>query len=125
MLQIRMQFYNNKPRLGCYREWKGSQAKKDLLQIIMKSYGPLTYLDWVMMFLVFGNTVLASMESTRKQTQQEYSNVVCFIFVCEAIVKMAALGIRTYFLEFWNRFDFVISFASVAGFVAQSSDKAI
>lgn len=37
------------------------------------------------------------------------------IFSCEAIIKMVALGVKSYFSESWTKFDFVILLGSYAG----------
>ncbi|XP_063716759.1 muscle calcium channel subunit alpha-1-like isoform X2 [Symsagittifera roscoffensis] len=97
-------------------------CRKRCLQITKSSA-----MYWFIIVMVFCNTfVLASEhhgQSKVQQTCQLFANVlfVC-VFTAEMLLKMYSLGLDTYFVSLFNRFDTVVVFTSILELVLMSAE---
>lgn len=70
------------------------------------------------MIIIFNTTTLAieypDMDSALSKTLDVLNYVFTSVFVVETAIKMVGYGIKGYFNDTWNRFDFVIVMVSVA-----------
>ena len=74
------------------------------------------------------NVVVMSLEtadqsSTTDDIQSYIGLVFVMVFLLEAILKLAVLGVRQYFADTWNRFDFAVVVISVSGSVLMLTVK--
>ncbi|XP_075241341.1 muscle calcium channel subunit alpha-1-like isoform X7 [Convolutriloba macropyga] len=96
-------------------------CRKKCLQITKSSA-----MYWFIIVMVFCNTfVLASEhhgQSELQETCQLFANVlfVC-VFTAEMLLKMYSLGLDTYFVSLFNRFDTVVVFTSILELVLMSA----
>ncbi|KAA8591084.1 hypothetical protein FQN60_002027 [Etheostoma spectabile] len=89
------------------RRWNRFFRMKCLLYVKTKSF------YWIVMFLVFLNTLTIATEHHHQSDsltalQDVASRVLLVLFVIEMFVKMYALGPRAYFMSLFNRFDFFV-----------------
>uniref|UniRef100_A0A8C9X7B6 Voltage-dependent L-type calcium channel subunit alpha n=1 Tax=Sander lucioperca TaxID=283035 RepID=A0A8C9X7B6_SANLU len=89
------------------RRWNRFFRMKCLLYVKTKSF------YWIVMFLVFLNTLTIATEHHHQSDsltslQDVASRVLLVLFIIEMFVKMYALGPRAYFMSLFNRFDFFV-----------------
>uniref|UniRef100_A0A671XAR6 Voltage-dependent L-type calcium channel subunit alpha n=1 Tax=Sparus aurata TaxID=8175 RepID=A0A671XAR6_SPAAU len=89
------------------RRWNRFFRMKCLVYIKTKAF------YWLIMFLVFLNTLTIATEHHHQSDsltslQDVASRVLLVLFVIEMFVKMYALGPRAYFMSLFNRFDFFV-----------------
>uniref|UniRef100_A0A672IEZ9 Voltage-dependent L-type calcium channel subunit alpha n=1 Tax=Salarias fasciatus TaxID=181472 RepID=A0A672IEZ9_SALFA len=89
------------------RRWNRFFRMKCLVYVKTKAF------YWVVMFLVFLNTLTIATEHHHQSEsltslQDVASRVLLVLFVIEMFVKMYALGPRAYFMSLFNRFDFFV-----------------
>ncbi|KAG8002693.1 Dihydropyridine-sensitive L-type skeletal muscle calcium channel subunit alpha-1 [Nibea albiflora] len=89
------------------RRWNRFFRMKCLVYVKTKAF------YWLVMFLVFLNTLTIATEhhhqsATLTSLQDVASRVLLVLFVIEMFVKMYALGPRAYFMSLFNRFDFFV-----------------
>ncbi|KAL7398358.1 hypothetical protein ABVT39_008477 [Epinephelus coioides] len=92
-------------RLG--RRWNRFFRMKCLVYVKTRAF------YWLVMFLVFLNTLTIATEYHHQpewltSLQDVASRVLLVLFVIEMFVKMYALGPRAYFMSLFNRFDFFV-----------------
>ena len=80
------------------------------------------HFDSTILFVVLFNTVLLALDAEGitplQQTILSQLNAICtFIFVCEAAVKIIAIGCANYVSEPWNVFDAIIVTFAIADWV--------
>ncbi|XP_067934639.1 muscle calcium channel subunit alpha-1-like isoform X2 [Watersipora subatra] len=73
---------------------------------------------WLIIVLVFLNTVILSTEHYNQQEWlevfQEYANITfILLFTLEMILKMYSMGLRAYFLSLFNRYDCFVVICSI------------
>ncbi|XP_013766153.1 dihydropyridine-sensitive L-type skeletal muscle calcium channel subunit alpha-1 isoform X1 [Pundamilia nyererei] len=81
---------------------------------------------WVVMFLVFLNTLTIATEyhhqpESLTSFQDVASRVLLVLFVIEMFVKMYALGPRAYFMSLFNRFDFFVVLCGILEMIMLSA----
>uniref|UniRef100_A0A3Q2WCL3 Voltage-dependent L-type calcium channel subunit alpha n=1 Tax=Haplochromis burtoni TaxID=8153 RepID=A0A3Q2WCL3_HAPBU len=80
---------------------------------------------WVVMFLVFLNTLTIATEYHHQPESltsfQVASRVLLVLFVIEMFVKMYALGPRAYFMSLFNRFDFFVVLCGILEMIMLSA----
>uniref|UniRef100_A0A672YU41 Voltage-dependent L-type calcium channel subunit alpha n=1 Tax=Sphaeramia orbicularis TaxID=375764 RepID=A0A672YU41_9TELE len=81
---------------------------------------------WVVMFLVFLNTLTIATEHHHQSDQltslqDVASRVLLVLFVIEMFVKMYALGPRAYFMSLFNRFDFFVVICGILEMIMLSA----
>ncbi|XP_003448283.1 calcium channel, voltage-dependent, L type, alpha 1S subunit, b isoform X2 [Oreochromis niloticus] len=81
---------------------------------------------WVVMFLVFLNTLTIATEYHHQSEsltsfQDVASRVLLVLFVIEMFVKMYALGPRAYFMSLFNRFDFFVVLCGILEMIMLSA----
>uniref|UniRef100_A0A8C6LB90 Voltage-dependent L-type calcium channel subunit alpha n=1 Tax=Nothobranchius furzeri TaxID=105023 RepID=A0A8C6LB90_NOTFU len=79
---------------------------------------------WVVMFLVFLNTLTIATEYHHQPvtlTSLQGDRVLLVLFVIEMFVKMYALGPRAYFMSLFNRFDFFVVLCGILEMIMLSA----
>ncbi|TNM87112.1 hypothetical protein fugu_007342 [Takifugu bimaculatus] len=89
------------------RRWNRFFRMKCLVYVKTKSF------YWLVMFLVFLNTLTIATEHHHQpewltSLQDVASRVLLVLFIVEMFIKMYALGLRAYFMSLFNRFDFFV-----------------
>ncbi|XP_056895578.1 dihydropyridine-sensitive L-type skeletal muscle calcium channel subunit alpha-1-like [Takifugu flavidus] len=89
------------------RRWNRFFRMKCLVYVKTKSF------YWLVMFLVFLNTLTIATEHHHQpewltSLQDVASRVLLVLFIIEMFIKMYALGLRAYFMSLFNRFDFFV-----------------
>ncbi|TKS77574.1 Dihydropyridine-sensitive L-type skeletal muscle calcium channel subunit alpha-1 [Collichthys lucidus] len=89
------------------RRWNRFFRMKCLVYVKTKGF------YWLVMFLVFLNTLTIATEHHHQSAsltslQDVASRVLLVLFIIEMFVKMYALGPRAYFMSLFNRFDFFV-----------------
>uniref|UniRef100_A0A8C6NPN2 Voltage-dependent L-type calcium channel subunit alpha n=1 Tax=Nothobranchius furzeri TaxID=105023 RepID=A0A8C6NPN2_NOTFU len=102
------------------RRWNRFFRMKCLVYVKTKSF------YWVVMFLVFLNTLTIATEYhhqpvTLTSLQDAASRVLLVLFVIEMFVKMYALGPRAYFMSLFNRFDFFVVLCGILEMIMLSA----
>uniref|UniRef100_A0A3Q1F838 Voltage-dependent L-type calcium channel subunit alpha n=1 Tax=Acanthochromis polyacanthus TaxID=80966 RepID=A0A3Q1F838_9TELE len=105
-------------RLG--RRWNRFFRMKCLVYVKTKTF------YWVVMFLVFLNTLTIATEHHHQSVQltalqDVASRVLLVLFVIEMFVKMYALGPRAYFMSLFNRFDFFVVLCGILEMILLSA----
>uniref|UniRef100_A0A3P8V5L0 Voltage-dependent L-type calcium channel subunit alpha n=1 Tax=Cynoglossus semilaevis TaxID=244447 RepID=A0A3P8V5L0_CYNSE len=81
---------------------------------------------WLVMFLVFLNTLSIATEYHHQPDglttiQDVVSRVLLVLFVLEMFIKMYALGPRAYFMSLFNRFDFFVVLCGILEMIMLSA----
>ncbi|KAM4562813.1 dihydropyridine-sensitive L-type skeletal muscle calcium channel subunit alpha-1-like isoform 2-T2 [Odontesthes bonariensis] len=102
------------------RRWNRFFRMKCLVYVKTKSF------YWVVMFLVFLNTLTIATEyhhqpGSLTALQDVASRVLLVLFVVEMFVKMYALGPRAYFMSLFNRFDFFVVLCGILEMIMLSA----
>ncbi|KAM7404696.1 hypothetical protein PAMP_012020 [Pampus punctatissimus] len=102
------------------RRWNRFLRMKCLVYVKTKAF------YWVVMFLVFLNTLTIATEhhhqsDTLTSLQDVASRILLVLFVIEMIVKMYALGPRAYFMSLFNRFDFFVVLCGILEMIMLST----
>uniref|UniRef100_A0A8D3E996 Voltage-dependent L-type calcium channel subunit alpha n=1 Tax=Scophthalmus maximus TaxID=52904 RepID=A0A8D3E996_SCOMX len=105
-------------RLG--RRWNRFFRMKCLVYVKTKSF------YWVVMFLVFLNTLTIATEHHHQpdmltSLQDVASRVLLVLFIIEMFLKMYALGPRAYFMSLFNRFDFFVVLCGILEMIMLSA----
>uniref|UniRef100_A0A665X7P3 Voltage-dependent L-type calcium channel subunit alpha n=1 Tax=Echeneis naucrates TaxID=173247 RepID=A0A665X7P3_ECHNA len=102
------------------RRWNRFFRMKCLVYVKKKSF------YWLVMFLVFLNTLTIATEHHHQpdsltSLQDVASRVLLVLFVIEMFVKMYALGPRAYFMSLFNRFDFFVVLCGILEMIMLSA----
>uniref|UniRef100_A0A3Q0T4L5 Voltage-dependent L-type calcium channel subunit alpha n=1 Tax=Amphilophus citrinellus TaxID=61819 RepID=A0A3Q0T4L5_AMPCI len=102
------------------RRWNRFLRMKCLVYVKTKAF------YWVVMFLVFLNTLTIATEyhhqpDSLTSFQDVASRVLLVLFVIEMFVKMYALGPRAYFMSLFNRFDFFVVLCGILEMIMLSA----
>uniref|UniRef100_A0AAQ5Y2P6 Voltage-dependent L-type calcium channel subunit alpha n=1 Tax=Amphiprion ocellaris TaxID=80972 RepID=A0AAQ5Y2P6_AMPOC len=102
------------------RRWNRFFRMKCLVYVKTKTF------YWVVMFLVFLNTLTIATEHHHQSVQltalqDVASRVLLVLFVIEMFVKMYALGPRAYFMSLFNRFDFFVVLCGILEMILLSA----
>ena len=68
------------------------------------------------------NMYVVTMTPVHKQALEVLNYIFCVVFVCECILKLFGLGVRRYFRDGWNDFDFVLVCFSIVDLVLDTLD---
>ncbi|XP_014666155.1 PREDICTED: voltage-dependent calcium channel type A subunit alpha-1-like [Priapulus caudatus] len=86
--------------------------------------------EWFIMVMISLNTIVLMMKQSDKESNGTYKDVLRFLnitftslFTVECILKMIAFGVRNYYRDSWNIFDFVIVVGSIADVVITESQN--
>lgn len=80
---------------------------------------------------ILGNTIILMLEWYRQSDQMNQiaeimNQVFTLIFVCEAAIRIFAIGFGHYFKDGWNIFDLLIALGSLVGiFISQGTSLQI
>ncbi|KAM7411944.1 hypothetical protein PAMA_021765 [Pampus argenteus] len=102
------------------RRWNRFLRMKCLVYVKTKTF------YWVVMFLVFLNTLTIATEHHHQSEgltslQDVASRILLVLFVIEMFVKMYALGPRAYFMSLFNRFDFFVVLCGILEMIMLST----
>lgn len=102
------------------RRWNRFFRMKCLVYVKTKAF------YWLVMFLVFLNTLTIATEHHHQpesltSLQDVASRVLLVLFVIEMFVKMYALGPRAYFMSLFNRFDFFVVLCGILEMIMLST----
>ncbi|KAJ9456938.1 Voltage-dependent calcium channel type A subunit alpha-1 [Diplonema papillatum] len=104
-----------KPRVPLHHEWNGLKRKAFAIN------GSKKFDYFIYTTILFNCLVMATAHYGMSEGHERFlhvSNIVfTAIFVCEALIRWAALGLKGYVRNPWNRFDFFCIASNVAGIV--------
>jgi hypothetical protein len=73
--------------------------------------------DMLMALLAIVLLILSALPKSHHTRAYAFANATTWIFVAEVLLKVLCFGVKGYWSEIWNRLDFLISCASVTGFI--------
>ncbi|XKL62043.1 hypothetical protein PGB90_001876 [Kerria lacca] len=98
----------------CVRFWRAEKRFRYSIRRMVKA----TWFYWFVIMLVFLNTVFVAVEHRDQPKFLDYfvfysEYVFLGLFMSEMLIKIYALGPRTYFNSAFNRFDCIVIFGSI------------
>ena len=84
------------------------------LKLIVEHIG----FQWFMFLIIVINTIviiilLTTYEQNLFDVMTVVDNVLIWVYVAEILLKWTGLGVRNYFMDGWNKFDFIVTFLSL------------
>lgn len=77
-----------------------------------------------MFIIVLFNSIIViitmSMEGSFVDTLDEIDDILVYIYIVEAIIKIVGFGIEKYFEDDWNMFDFVLILVSLLSILSSN-----